>query len=248
MTPVAMITGAARGIGQAAAVALAKQGFDLAICDLQPAGNPPETVRLVRETGRQAFYQRCDVSSREQVETFFAGTLQSLGRLDVLVNNAALNIRKPLVELEVEDVARVWAVSQWGVFHCSQLAARQMIRQGNGGVIIVISSVHAEQPYACSTSYNGAKAAVNQMARTWAVELAPHRIRVNAIEPGWTDTPGERTFFTEEQIQEEGRKLPLGRLARPDEIAAAVCFLASDQAAYITGSILRVDGGIVLPR
>ncbi len=248
MTPVAMVTGAARGIGQATAAALARQGFDVAICDLQPAAEPPDTLRSIQEAGRQALYRQCDVSDRAQVEAFFAETVERLGRLDVLVNNAAVNIRKPLVELEVEDVARVWAVSQWGVFHCSQLAARQMIRQGNGGSIVVISSVHAEQPYARSTSYNGAKAAVNQMARTWAVELAPHRIRVNAIEPGWTDTPGERTFFTEDQIREEGKKLPLGRLARPDEIAAAVCFLVSEQAAYITGSILRVDGGIVLPR
>ena len=121
-----------------------------------------------------------------------------------------------------------------------------MISQGSGGNIVVISSVLAHIPYVESSPYNGAKAAVNQMARTWALELAPHRIRVNTIEPGWIDTPGERAFATEEQLREEGAKLPLGRLGRPEEIAKAVAFLVSDDAAYITGSTLRVDGAITL--
>jgi len=136
----------------------------------------------------------------------------------------------------------------WGTFHCSQFAARQMAASGRGGSIVMISSVHAERAFPRSTSYNGAKAAVNQMALTWAAELAPHRIRVNVIEPGWTDTPGERTFYTEEQIREEGARLPLGRLGTPAEIARAARFLVSPDASYITGAILRVDGGIVLPK
>ncbi|MFN0167012.1 MAG: SDR family NAD(P)-dependent oxidoreductase [Bryobacteraceae bacterium] len=246
MKKVALVTGSRRGIGQASAVALARQGMDVVICDV--ADEAAATLEAIEKTGQRCLYQRCDVGDRAQVEALFAAAVERFGRIDAVVNNAAINIRKALVDLEVEDVERVWAVSLWGVFHASQLGARQMVKQGEGGSIVMISSVHADRAYARSTAYNGAKAAVNQMAKTWAVELAPSRIRVNVIEPGWTDTPGERTFYTEEQIVEEGRKLPLGRLGRPEEIADAVAFLVSEKASYITGSILRVDGGIVLPR
>jgi len=111
----------------------------------------------------------------------------------------------------------------------------------------MISSVHASRAFPNSTAYNGAKAAINQMARTWAAELASHRIRVNSIEPGWTDTPGERRYYSEDEIREKGKKLPLGRLGRPEEIAGAVSYLVSDLGAYVTGSVLRIDGGILLP-
>jgi glucose 1-dehydrogenase len=191
---------------------------------------------------------KASVADRGAMESMFAATARELGGVDILINNAAINIRKPLIELEVSDVEKVWAVSLWGVFHCSQLAARLMVEQQRGGAIVMISSVHAEVGYKRSTSYNAAKAAINQMAKTWAAELAEHRIRVNSIEPGWTDTPGERNFYTEEQIREEGRSIPLGRLAQPVEIARAARFLASDDASYITGSILRVDGGHILPK
>ncbi len=246
MSKVALVTGARRGIGQASAVALARLGMDVVLCDV--TDEAAATEQAIAAAGQRSFYQRCDVGVRAQVESLFAAAVERFGRVDAVVNNAAINIRKPLVDLEVEDVERVWAVSLWGVFHSSQLGARQMIRQGDGGSIVMISSVHADRAFAGSTAYNGAKAAVNQMAKTWAVELAPSRIRVNAIEPGWTDTPGERTFYSEDQIVEEGRKLPLGRLGKPEEIADAVAFLVSEKASYITGSILRVDGGIVLPR
>jgi glucose 1-dehydrogenase len=241
---IAIVTGAARGIGQASAIELADAGCHVALCDVLEC---TETLAAIEARGRKSRGFVASVADRPAMERMFAGIVEQFGSIDVLVNNAAINIRKPLVDLEVSDVEKVWAVSQWGVFHCSQLAARQMIRQQTGGAIVMISSVHAEQGYKRSTSYNAAKAAVNQMAKTWAAELAPHRIRVNSIEPGWTDTPGERNFFTEEQIREAGRKLPLGRLAEPIEIARAVRFLASDDASYITGSILRVDGGFVLP-
>jgi glucose 1-dehydrogenase len=122
-----------------------------------------------------------------------------------------------------------------------------MIRQGGGGSIVMISSVHAFRPYANSSAYNGAKAAVNQMAFTWAIEVAPQGIRVNVIEPGWIDTPGERSSASEAAIEEAAGKLLMGRLGRAEEIAKAVVFLASDDASYITGACLRVDGGFVLP-
>lgn len=238
----AVVTGGARGIGQATCVELAKAGARIVFCDL--AGDGDGTIAAVREAGSEARFVRASVADRAAMEALF----DSLDRVDVLVNNAAINIRKPLVDLDPEDVRKVWDVILWGTFHCSQLAARRMIRQGGGGSIVMISSVHAFRPFALSTSYNGAKAAVNHMAATWATELAPHRIRVNSIEPGWIDTPGERSFYTEEQIREEGARLPWGRLGRPEEIARAVRFLATDESSYVTGTVLRVDGGIVLPR
>jgi glucose 1-dehydrogenase len=238
-----LVTGGARGIGQAIAVELARSGADVAFCDICDPELAAGTLWAIGQTGQSARYFRTSVADRFGLELLF----KEIGRLDILVNNAAISIRKPFVDLEASDVQKVWDVTLWGVFHCSQLAARQMIKQG-GGSIVVISSVHAEKPFPNSTAYNGAKAAVNHMARTWAAELARDNIRVNVIEPGWIDTPGERTYYTEEQIVEEGRKLPFGRLGKPEEIATAVRYLVSDEAAYITGSCVRVDGGILLPR
>ena len=231
MSKLAVVTGGSRGIGLATMKQLERDGFTVVSADVTPPA--------------EGCYIRTDVSSRASVDALFAEVRARFGRVDVLVNNAALNIRAPLLEAEVADVERVWAVSLWGVFHCTQVAARMMVGQGGGGAIVMVSSVHAERGYANSTAYNGAKAAVNQMARTWAGELAPHRIRVNCVEPGWTDTPGERQFFTEEQIQEQGARLPWGRLARSEEIATAISYLVA--APYVTGSVLKVDGGLTLP-
>jgi glucose 1-dehydrogenase len=239
----AIVTGAARGIGQAIAIELAERGARVAICDTLDAA---ETIARIEHCGVPALFERRDVSDRAQLDRFFEVVQHEFGRLDILVNNAARSIRKPLVDLEIADVENTWGPALWGVFHCSQLAARRMIQQGGPGNIVMISSVLAHVPFVKSSPYNGAKAAVNQMACTWALELAPHGIRVNTIEPGWIDTPGERNFATEEEIREEGAKLPLGRLGRPDEIAKAVAFLVSDDASYITGATLRVDGAVTL--
>lgn len=244
---VAVVTGGARGIGQAIAAELARSGADVAFCDICESGQAEGTLDLIRGFDRRGQFIRADVGDRVQVDRMFQQILSEFGRIDILINNAATNTRKPLLELEIDDVQRVWNVALWGVYHCSQVAAREMAQQ-QGGSIVVISSVHADRPFPNNTAYNGAKAAVNQMARTWAAELVGARIRVNIVEPGWTDTPGERTLYSEEQIQQEGRKLPMGRLASAADIAKAVRFLVSDDAAYITGSCLRVDGGLLLPR
>ncbi len=242
----ALVTGGSRGIGQAIAIELARRGASVAFCDITGPEAAAGTLAAIEKTGNRGLAFQTDVGDRSSVEQLFQKVIADFGRLDILVNNAAINIRKPLIDLEVADVEKVWHVALWGVFHCSQLAARQMVKQRSGS-ITMISSVHAAMPFPNSTAYNGAKAAINHMARTWAAELAQHRVRVNIVEPGWTDTPGERTFYTEEQLREEGSKLPLGRLGRPEEIAAAVRFLVSDESAYVTGSCLRVDGGVVLP-
>jgi len=242
---VAVVSGAARGIGRAIALELAGRGADLAICDLLQAG---ETVAAVESLGVRCFAQQTDVGDRAQAERLFEATGNRFGRVDIVVNNAAQTVRKPLVDLLPEDVEKTWRTTQWGPFHFSQLGARMMIAQGQGGSIVSITSVLAHIPHLASSPYNGAKAAVNQMTRTWALELAPHGIRVNAIEPGWTDTPGERAFASEEELRAGGEALPLGRLGSAQDIAKAVAFLVSADASYITGAAIPVDGGISLIR
>lgn len=242
----ALVTGAARGIGQAIAAELAAKGANLVLCDLSSPSEASETIDTMMKLGRAPLYCQADVGNRAEMERVFAECVNVFGHLDILVNNAAINIRKPLLDLEIDDVARIWSVVLWGVFHCSQLAARLMVSQGEGGNIVMISSVHSQSAFPGSTAYNAAKAAVNQMARTWAIELAPNRIRVNIVEPGPIDTPGERKVFTEEQLAGMKKRVPLGRLGQPVDIAHAVSFLVSPRADFITGSCLRVDGGSLL--
>jgi glucose 1-dehydrogenase len=243
----ALVTGGARGIGQATAWALARAGADVAFCDVCSEAEALNTLEGIRAAGRRSVFYRTDVGDRTAVLAMFASLLEEFGHLDILVNNAGINIRKPLLELEAAEVEKVWSVGLWGVFHCTQAAARHMAPRRSGSVIM-ISSVHAVRPFPNSSAYNGAKAAINHMAQTWAAELAPYRIRVNVVEPGWTNTPGERTHYTEEQLTTLGQALPLGRLADPSEIASAVLFLVSNEASYVTGSSVRVDGGILLPK
>ncbi len=168
------------------------------------------------------------------------------GKLDIAVANAAYSVRQPVVEARWEDVERTIAVTQLGVFHTCQFTAQRMVKQGHGGTIIIISSIHAEFPFATSGAYNMAKAAINHLARTMAGELARHHINVNVINPGWIDTPGERKHSTEEDLSKGSRRIPWGRMGASHEIGRCVVFLASDDADYITGSSLRVDGGYML--
>lgn len=241
----ALVTGASRGIGRAIAVEFAREGANLVV---NYAGHSDEAASAVTEIeglGRKAIAHRADVGSRSEVESLFHSAMAAFNRVDIVVSNAAFSIRKPLLDLTMEDVERTWAVSLWGVFHTCQQAARHMAANG-GGNIIVVSSVHSFRPYPGASAYNGAKAAVNQMAATWAVELASKGIRVNVLEPGWTDTPGERTFYSEADLSAAGAELLLGRLAAVEEVARAAVFLASNESSYVLGSVLRVDGGYSL--
>lgn len=245
---VAIVTGSSRGIGRATAIELARNGADVAVNALNHPDEGEEVVKEIEQLGRKAFLFQGSVADRSQNETMIQETLERLGRLDIMVANAAFSVRKPFLELEVGDVEKTWGVSLWGVFHCCQLAARQMVKQG-GGNIAIVSSVHAARPYPLSTAYNGAKAAINHMAATWASELAQYKIRVNILEPGWIDTPGERAYSSDDQIREHGEKLLMGRLGTSEEMAKAILFMVSEEdSSYMTGSCLRVDGGFVLPQ
>jgi len=243
----ALVTGAGRGIGRAISEEFAREGANVIINYLDDSEQAEGVASEIRGLGRQAMAYRADVSRREQVAAMFEAATNAFKRVDIVVANAAFSVRKLLLDLTVEDVERTWAVSLWGVFHTCQEAARHMAAKG-GGNIIVVGSVHSLRPYPNASAYNGAKAAVTQMAATWASELAGKGIRVNVLEPGWTDTPGERNFYTDEQLAEAGSRLLLGRLAAPREVARAAVFLASDDSSYVLGSSLRVDGGLVLHR
>ena len=244
---VALVTGSNRGIGAGCALEMAKEGADVAINYRSHADEAQEVAEKVRAMGRRATIIGGDVGDRAVNEKLVEQTVQDLGRLDIFVANAVTSIRKPFVELTPEDVEYTWRVALFGVFHGMQLSARQMLKQGTGGSIIVISSVHAYLPYRTAALYNAAKAGVNHMALTVANELAGDNIRVNIIEPGWTDTPGERQFVTDEQLYAAAKKLPMKRLATVEDIARGVVYLASDDGAYVTGANLRIDGGFVLP-
>jgi glucose 1-dehydrogenase len=241
------VTGSNRGIGRGCAVELARCGADVTVNYRRHAEEAEEVAAIITGLGRRALAFQCDVADRAQIERMVAATVERFGRLDILINNAYASIRKPFLELEPEDVEQTWAVSLWGVFHASQLCARQMVRQGEGGKIVNISSVHSFIPFPLSTAYNTAKAGINHMANTIAAELVPHRINVNSIDPGWIDTPGERRYTTEEEIRAAGKRLPWGRLGTIEDIGQAAAFLCSPAADYITGSVLRVDGGFWLP-
>jgi len=245
---VALVTGASRGIGRGCALELARAGADVVVNYRTHPEEANEVVAEIRDMGRRAMAFGADVGDRAAVDRMIAAAVAEFGRLDILINNAAFSIRKPFLEYTEEEFQTVLQVAMWSVFHCSQAVARHMVARGGGGKIVVISSVHAFIPFPNSLPYNTAKAGINHMAFSIAGELAPHRINVNVIEPGWTDTPGERRYFTEEELRIGGEKLPWGRLGRPEEIGKAAVFLSSDDADYITGACLRVDGGVWLKR
>ena len=247
---VALITGGARGIGQGIALCLAAEGADIVIND---RGNPEEaqaTVEAVQALGRQALFWQADVTNREAVAQMITGVVDQFGRLDIAVANAITSVREPVLRARWEGVRQTIEVAQFGVFHLCQMAAQQMVQQEPGGrsrgKLIIIGSVLEHIVIANNAAYNMSKAAVNHFARSLALELAPYQINVNVINPGWIDTPGERKFYSEEELQTAGRRIPWGRIGKPEDIGKAAVFLASDEADYITGTALKVDGGYVL--
>ncbi len=246
---VALITGASRGIGRGAALVLAAQGADVVVNYRTHPQEALEVAKAIEGMGRRALVWQADVAKRQDVEAMFAGAVNHFGRVDIAVANAAMSIREPVLTAKWENVLRTIEVTQFGVFHTCQLAAQQMVRQPrrgrSAGKIIVISSIHAELAFPNSAAYNMAKAAINHLVSTMAAELVDHHLNVNVINPGWIDTPGERTHYSEEEIQRDSQRLPWKRLGTAEDIGRAVAYLASDDADYVTGTMLRVDGGFV---
>jgi glucose 1-dehydrogenase len=176
-----------------------------------------------------------------------ANTVEKFGGLDIFVSNAVYSDRQLMTEADMKGFRRTVDVSMWGAFYGLRASAQQMVKQGRGGAICVISSPHANIPFPTAMAYNMCKAAIDHMARTAAIELVKDKIRVNVFHPGWIDTPGERKFFTEDQLTEGGKSMPLGRLGTSEEMAVGICFTLSDYGAYMTGSTMTMDGGVQLP-
>lgn len=240
----ALVSGAARGIGAAIAKALAAAGANVAVNDLR---DPGETVEAIRGMGRKSIALVGDVSDQQVVESMVAKCKEALGPVSILVSNAAYSDRELFYQADMEGFRKTIDVCMWGPFYLARAVANQMIESKVQGNMVFISSPHAYKAIPGATAYNMAKAALDQLARTAAVELSEFRIRVNIVHPGWTDTPGERKFFFEDELQQHGGNLPWGRLAKPEDIAHGVVFLCDPRSDYITGSTLSIDGGIVLP-
>ena len=239
----ALVTGAGRGIGRGCALELARAGADVAVNDRERTPQAEAVVAEIRSLGRQAVLVEGDVFARPSCEMVVSRALEALGRIDILVSNPAFWKRTPFLEYDPDLFDRVLKGTLYGGFHMSQLVARHMVGRGGGGKIVFISSVHARIPFGNSVAYNAGKGGLNNMAFTIAGELLRHRINVNVIEPGWIDTPGEHEAFGTEAIGRAAPSLPWGRLGTPEDIGKAAAFLASDDAEYVTGTALLVDGG-----
>jgi glucose 1-dehydrogenase len=249
---VALVTGASQGIGLAAAVALAEAGASVAFNYRQQPREAAPAVARIEAAGGRAILLPGDVAEQATVEHLIEQTVAAFGKLDIAVSNAAYSDREPFYEADMAGFHRTVDVTMWGAFYLLRATSQQMIAQATaggspGGAIVVVSSPHAYVAVPRSMAYNMSKAAIDHMARTAAMELAEHRIRVNIVTPGWIDTPGERKFASNETIQASGGKLPWKRLGTPEEIARGVVFLCDPASDYITGSSLLIDGGITLP-
>ncbi len=244
---VALVTGASAGIGRATALMLARNGADVAINYLTYPEAAEELASQVRALGRRSLLCQVDVADQPAVEAMVERVVMELGRLDVFVSNAVFSERDLFYKADMAGFRRTIDVTMWGAFYSLRASANAMIRQGHGGSMVVVSSGHAKFAIPSSMAYNMAKAALDQMARTAALELVRHRIRVNIVYPGWTDTPGERKFFTEDVLKQAAAALPWGRLAQPEEIARGILFLVDPASDYVTGSTLVLDGGTSLP-
>lgn len=241
---VALVTGAARGIGRGIALELALAGAHVCLLDLPAAAAEARAaVAEIAALGGRALFAPADVADRSAVEAAVAACTRELGPVDILVASAIRSQRQDLLSTAFADLERTVAVGIYGVFHCFQVVARQMVARGAKGSLIYVSSPHARLPFKGAIDYNVAKSGAHMLALSAANELMWHGIRVNVLEPGWTDTPGERTWYTDEVMYREGAKMPLGRLGTPADLGRAAVFLCSEAAAYITGAVLPVDGG-----
>jgi NAD(P)-dependent dehydrogenase (short-subunit alcohol dehydrogenase family) len=245
---VAVVTGAASGLGQAIAIAFARQGADIAAADINDAGMA-NTVEQIATLGRKAIAVHCDISDPQAVDHLFEKVDETFGRVNILVNDPFTFRRVKPEELSLEDWNRALAVNITGYFLCAMAAGKRMIKRGTGGSIINMSSIGGSSALGRGNFvYGVSKGAVNQFTRELAVEWAKHNIRVNALQPAQMRTPAVKAWLSDPKTDPKTvdrllMGIPMNRLGEPEDIVGPALFLASDASAFVTGILLPVDGG-----
>jgi len=232
-----LITGGASGIGAATAARFVEEGCRVAVLDHDSAG----CEKLQHELPGIVGTFQADVSDASRARHAIGNVIVGLGGLDIVINNAGISIRHNFLEITTEEWNRVLAVNLGGVFHVAQAAARHMMAN-HGGVILNMASTNGFVGHPYYADYNATKAAVIELTKSMALELAP-KVRVNAVAPGYVLTPMQRAEYSEEMLEAVNQKIPLRRHAKPEEVAGLFAFLASEDAAYLTGSVFVIDGG-----
>src|SRR5205807_7570370 len=231
-----LMPGGASGIGAATAARFLEEGSKVVVLDRDPKARE----RIARELPKLSGVVEADVSVLQQVRAAFEKAVAAMGGVDVLVNNAGISIRHNFLDITPEEWDKVLAVNLTGVFYVAQTAARHMAERGNG-VILQTASTNGIMGYPFYADYNATKAGVIELTKSMALELAP-KVRVNAIAPGYVLTSMQRAEYTDAMLDEVNRKIPMRRHAKPEEIAGLFAYLASDDAAYITGHVYVIDG------
>jgi len=240
---VALITGAAQGIGKSVALLLAQNGADIVVSDIN-LEKAEETAKEIESIGSKAIAIKVDVANLKDVERMVESILEKFGKIDILVNNAGITRDKLILRMTEEDWDAVLNVNLKGTFNCTKTVVRHMAKQ-RSGKIVSIASVVGEMGNAGQVNYSASKAGVIGLTKTIAREFAQRRINVNAIAPGYIETP--MTEVLPEKVKEELKRLiPMERLGKPEDVAEAVLFLVSEESNYITGQVLNVNGGIYM--
>ncbi len=243
----ALVTGANSGIGRGIALRLAQEGAGVAVNYISHPEAAEEVVQQINDAGVKGIAIRADVSNEVEVDEMFKQAAREFGGLDILVNNAAMEIRHEFLEMPLKDWQKVIDVDLTGPFLCAQRAARLMIESGAGGAIVNITSVHQIIPWGGYAHYCAAKAGLAMLTKTIALELVTQNIRVNSVAPGAIQTPINKEVWSDpEMMRDLLSKIPTRRTGQVEEIASVVAFLCSDEASYMTGATLYVDGGMTL--
>ena len=242
----AIVTGGNSGIGRAVVLGLAEAGANIVIDYVAHPEATEALERKVASLGDQAIGVDADVSKVKDVQRLVAAAVKAFGRLDIMVNNAGVETRTSILDTTEEQYEFVLNVNLKSAFFGTQVAAKQMIQQGEGGRIINVTSVHEDWPMPGNTAYCLSKGGMRMLTRTAGVELAPHGITVVGVGPGAVDTPiNKSTVDDPAKMKRLDDAIPLGRMARPEEIASVVTFLAGDGASYVTGTTIFADGGLM---
>ena len=242
----ALVTGAQQGIGAAIAIALAKDGADVAINYLDGLQDAEVVATSIQALGRRAVLVPGDVSAPGAPARMIDATVAAFGKIDILVNNAGVFPRVPFLDMRESDWDFVHSINLKATCFCAQAAARSMIAAGIRGAIVSLASSAIFGASPRGVHYAASKGGVVSLTRAMATELAPFGIRVNAIAPGLTDTAQPRYGMTEEELLARGATMPLGRLGQPEDIANVAVFLASERAAFVTGQVMHATGGIFM--